>query len=58
MRTPTDYLVVSKYGSQVALKAFDKNHALISAVELLDQPIENLTAFIPSLWEDQKYENN
>ena len=58
MRTPTDYLVVSKWGAQVALKAFDKAHALSSGSELLDEPLTNLTAFVPPEWEDKTYENN
>lgn len=46
-----DFLVKSKYGSQVALMAQTETDALYTGAELLDEPVENLTVTTPSEWE-------
>lgn len=45
-----DFLVVSKYGAQVALMAQTKADALYTGAELLDEPVENLTVNTPPEW--------
>lgn len=45
-----EYMVRSKYGAQVALKAQSKADALMTAAELLDADVSDLHLIEPTDW--------